>query len=109
MSARPAPKKLPPMKPVDAYDVVLAPVVTEKSTMASEENKVLFRVNLDADKPSIKRAIEALFDVKVKAVNTLIVEGKRKMSRGVPYERSNWKKAIITLEEGYSIDVTTGL
>jgi large subunit ribosomal protein L23 len=97
------------MKPVDAYDVILSPIVTEKSTMASEHNKVLFRVRLDANKPDVKRAIEALFDVKVKAVNTLVVKGKRKMSRGIRYERSDWKKAIITLEEGYQIDVTTGL
>jgi large subunit ribosomal protein L23 len=109
MSARAVPKKAPPMKPVDAYDVILAPIVTEKSTMASEENKVLFRVRLEANKSGIKRAIESLFDVKVKAVNTLVVKGKRKMSRGVPYERSDWKKAIVTLEEGYSIDITTGL
>jgi large subunit ribosomal protein L23 len=109
MSARRAPKKKPPLQPVEAYDIILAPIVTEKSTMASEENKVLFRVKLDASKPGIKSAIEALFDVKVKAVNTLRVKGKRKVSRGIRYERSDWKKAIITLEEGYSIDVTTGL
>lgn len=102
-------KKAPPLNSTDAYDVIVAPLVTEKSTMASEYNKVLFRVKLEATKPSIKAAIEALFDVKVKAINTLRVKGKRKVSRGVRYERSDWKKAIVTLEEGYSIDVTTGL
>ena len=97
------------MKGIEAYDIILAPIVTEKSTIASEENKVLFKVPLDATKPKIKAAIESLFDVKVKAVNTIVSKGKVKRSRGVPYKRSDWKKAIITLEEGYSIDVTTGL
>jgi len=97
------------MKAIEAYDIILAPIVTEKSTMASEENKVLFRVPLSASKPGIKAAVETLFNVKVKAVNTLVVEGKWKRFKGIPAKRSDWKKAIVTLEEGYSIDVTTGL
>jgi len=104
-----AKKKAPSMETVAAYDVILAPLVTEKSTMASEWNKVLFRVPLEASKPKIKAAIETLFDVKVKAVNTLRVKGKTKRSKSGVYERSDWKKAIVTLEEGFSIDVTTGL
>ena len=97
------------MKTLEAYDIILAPLVTEKSTIASEQNKVLFRVPLGASKPKIKAAIEALFSVKVKAVNTLVVEGKTKRFKGMPAKRSDWKKANVTLEEGFSIDVTTGL
>jgi large subunit ribosomal protein L23 len=109
MSPRGVPKKAAPLTTVQAYDIILAPLVTEKSTMASEWNKVLFRVPLDAAKPKIKAAVETLFDVKVKAVNTLRVKGKVKRNKSGVYERSDWKKAVITLEEGYSIDVTTGL
>jgi large subunit ribosomal protein L23 len=91
------------------YDVIIAPVITEKSTVLSEQNKVVFRVRKDATKPQIKAAVEKLFDVKVKGVNTLVTEGKVKAFRGRLGQRSDVKKAIVTLEEGQSIDVTTGL
>lgn len=91
------------------YDTLIEPVITEKSTIASENNQVVFKVPLDATKPQITEAVEALFKVKVKAVNTLRVKGKNKMFRGRPYTRSTVKKAIVTLEEGHGIDVTTGL
>ena len=88
------------------YDTLLAPVITEKSTIASENNQVVFRVPLEATKPAIAEAVEALFKVKVKAVNTLRVKGKNKQFRGRVYTRSTVKKAIVTLEEGHTIDVT---
>ena len=91
------------------YDVILSPVVTEKATLASEHNKVLFKVAAKATKPQIKEAIEKLFDVKVKSVNTLIRKGKTKAFRGNLGSQSNTKRAIVTLEEGHRIDVTTGL
>ena len=91
------------------YDVILAPVITEKATMASEYNKVIFRVAATATKPQIKEAVEKLFDVKVKAVNTLNRKGKRKAFRGRPGVQSDVKKAVVTLEEGHRIDVTSGL
>ena len=91
------------------YDVILSPVITEKATMLSESNKVVFRVRKDATKPQIKEAVERLFDVKVVAVNTLVTKGKVKMFRGRRGQRSDVKKAIVTLAEGQSIDVTTGL
>ncbi len=91
------------------YDVIRAPVITEKATMASEANQVVFKVAIDATKPQIKAAVEKLFDVKVVAVNTLITEGKTKRFRGFKGKRSDTKKAIVTLAEGQSIDVTTGL
>ena len=91
------------------YDVIRAPAITEKSTMASEHNQVVFSVALDANKKLIKEAVEALFDVKVKAVNTLRRKGKAKRFRGVMGKRNDVKKAIITLEAGHSIDVATGL
>ena len=91
------------------YDVIRAPVITEKATMASENNQVVFRVASDADKKVIKEAVEALFDVKVKAVNTLRRKGKTKRFRGIPGRQNEMKKAIVTLEDGHSIDVTTGL
>jgi large subunit ribosomal protein L23 len=91
------------------YDVILAPVITEKSTMASERNQVIFKVAPRATKPQIKEAVEKLFDVKVKAVNTLVRKGKFKAFRGRPGQQSDVKKAIVTLEEGHRIDVTTGL
>ncbi len=91
------------------YDTLIAPVITEKSTIAAENNQVVFRVPLTATKPQISEAVETLFKVKVKAVNTLRVKGKNKQFRGRPYTRSTVKKAIVTLEEGHSIDVTTGL
>ena len=98
-------------KTVDArhYDVILAPVITEKSTMLSEFNAVVFKVAGDATKPAIKAAVEALFDVKVLSVNTLITKGKTKRWKGKPYTRSDVKKAIVRLAEGQSIDVTTGV
>ncbi|MDZ4382489.1 MAG: 50S ribosomal protein L23 [Parvibaculum sp.] len=91
------------------YDIIVSPVITEKATMASEANQVIFKVASDATKPQVKEAIEKLFDVKVKAVNTLIRKGKTKRFRGVAGRQSDFKKAIVTLEEGHSIDVTTGL
>ena len=91
------------------YDVIVAPVITAKATMLSEHNKVVFKVAKTATKPQIKAAIEKLFDVKVKSVNTIVTEGKVKMFRGRPGQRSDVKKAVVTLEEGHSIDVTTGL
>ncbi len=91
------------------YDVILAPVITEKSTKLTEVNQVVFRVTLDATKPAIAKAVESLFKVKVKAVNTVRGKGKTKMARGRPYKRSDYKKAIVTLEPGQQIDITTGL
>jgi large subunit ribosomal protein L23 len=84
-------------------------VITEKATMLSEHNKVVFKVARTATKPQIKAAVEKLFDVKVKSVNTLVTEGKVKVFRGRLGQRSDVKKAVVTLEEGHSIDVTTGL
>jgi large subunit ribosomal protein L23 len=91
------------------YDVIVSPVITEKATMLSEHNKVVFQVAKTATKPQIKAAVEKLFDVKVKSVNTLVTEGKVKVFRGRLGQRSDVKKAVVTLEEGHSIDVTTGL
>jgi large subunit ribosomal protein L23 len=94
---------------INHYDVVLAPVITEKSTMLSEHNAVVFKVANDATKPQIKAAVEALFKVSVTGVNTLTQKGKTKRWKGRPYTRSDVKKAIVTLAEGQSIDVTTGI
>ena len=91
------------------YDVILAPVITEKATAASEKNQVMFRVARNATNPQIKEAVEKLFDVKVKAVNTLVRKGKVKAFRGSRGMQSDVKNAIVTLEEGHRIDVTTGL
>ncbi|MEM1289708.1 MAG: 50S ribosomal protein L23 [Pseudomonadota bacterium] len=91
------------------YDVIRKPVITEKATLASEANGVVFEVAIDANKPQIKEAIEALFGVKVKAVNTTITKGKQKRFRGTLGRRKDVKKAYVTLEEGNTIDVTTGL
>ena len=91
------------------YDVIVGPVITEKATMLSEHNKVVFKVAKTATKPQIKAAVEKLFDVKVVSVNTLVTEGKVKVFRGRLGQRSDVKKAVVTLEEGHSIDVTTGL
>jgi large subunit ribosomal protein L23 len=91
------------------FDAVLAPVITEKATLLSEQNKVVFRVAADASKDEIAAAVEALFKVNVTKVNTLNVKGKTKRFRGVKGKRSDVKKAIVTLQEGQSIDVTTGL
>ena len=92
-----------------AYDLILSPVITEKATMGGESNQVTFRVPLDATKPEIRQAVELLFKVKVKAVNTLRQKGKVKRFRGTVGKRSDVKKAIVTLAEGSSIDVTTGI
>lgn len=91
------------------YDVILSPVITEKSTRLSEANQVVFKVARDATKPQIKKAVETLFKVKVKAVNTIKTKGKLKAWRGKRYEKSDVKKAVVTLAEGHQIDVTTGL
>jgi len=91
------------------YDLIRSPVVTEKSTLGSRHNQVTFRVPLDATKPEIKAAVEGVFKVKVKAVNTLRQQGKTKRFRGHPGRRSDYKKAMVTLVEGHSIDVTTGV
>ena len=91
------------------YDTIVAPVITEKATLASEHNQVIFKVAKTATKPEIKEAVEALFDVKVKSVNTLNRKGKKKRFRGIAGCQKDIKKAIVTLQEGHSIDVTTGL
>lgn len=97
------------MDKLKAYDIILSPAITEKATLVSEANQVVFNVALKATKPQIKSAVEILFDVKVKAVNTLVRKGKQKVFRGMRARLSDSKKAIVTLEEGNSIDVTTGL
>jgi large subunit ribosomal protein L23 len=91
------------------YDVIISPVITEKATTASEHDKVVFNVHQTATKPQIKEAVEKLFDVKVKSVNTLVRKGKHKAFRGRLGTQSDVKKAIVTLEQGHRIDVTTGL
>ena len=91
------------------YDVILSPAITEKSTLASERNQVVFKVGRHATKPQIKEAVEKLFDVKVKAVNTHVRKGKVKAFKGTVGVQSEVKRAIVTLEEGHTIDVTTGL
>jgi large subunit ribosomal protein L23 len=91
------------------YDIIVSPVITEKATLASEQNQVIFRVAPHATKPQIKEAVEKLFDVKVKHVNTLVRKGKVRNFRGRRGMLSDVKKAIVTLEEGHRIDVTTGL
>ena len=91
------------------YDVVLKPHITEKTTLLSEHNAVVFQVAGDASKPEIKAAVEALFNVKVTGVNTMVAKGKTKRWKGTPYKRSDMKKAIVTLAEGDQIDVTTGI
>ncbi|MEM6740865.1 MAG: 50S ribosomal protein L23 [Pseudomonadota bacterium] len=91
------------------YDIIRQPVITEKATMASENNAVVFEVAIGSSKPEIKSAVEALFGVKVKAVNTVVTKGKTKRFRGIKGTRKDVKKAYVTLEEGNTIDVTTGL
>ncbi|MEM6627774.1 MAG: 50S ribosomal protein L23 [Pseudomonadota bacterium] len=91
------------------YDKIVSPIITEKSTILSEENKVVFRVPLEATKPEIKDAVESLFKVDVTAVNTILQKGKTKRFRGIKGRRSDIKKAIVTLKDGQSIDVATGL
>ncbi|MEL6736942.1 MAG: 50S ribosomal protein L23 [Pseudomonadota bacterium] len=97
------------MSDIRNYDVIVEPVVTEKSTLAAEDNQVVFNVARDASKPEIKKAVEALFGVKVTAVNTQLRKGKVKRFRGHLGKQSDVKKAFVTLAEGQSIDVTTGL
>lgn len=104
MSAK---KQTPSMERM--YDIIRSPVITEKSTMVSEHNQVVFRVPMDATKPEIKSAVETLFKVDVTAVNTLIQKGKTKRFRGIAGRRSDVKKAVVTLAEGNTIDVTTGV
>ncbi len=91
------------------YQIILAPVITEKATALGERSQYVFRVPLEATKPEIKAAVEGLFGVRVLAVNTMVVKGKRKRFRGRPGQRSDWKKAMVRLAEGQSIDLTTGL
>lgn len=91
------------------YQTILSPLVTEKATALSEQNQFVFRVSLEATKPEIKASVEALFGVKVLDVNTLVVKGKTKRFKGRPGQRSDWKKAMVKLAEGQSIDLTTGL
>ena len=103
--------KKPTKGPVDIrhYDVIVAPHITEKSTLVSEQNAVVFKVAGDATKPEIKAAVEALFNVSVKGVNTIVQKGKTKKWKGADYTRSDIKKAIVTLAEGQSIDITEGV
>jgi large subunit ribosomal protein L23 len=91
------------------YDVIVSPVITEKSTLVSDNNQVVFNVARDASKPEIKAAVEALFNVKVKGVNTMVRKGKVKRFRGVKGRQSDVKKAVVTLVDGQSIDIATGL
>ncbi len=91
------------------YLTIIAPVITEKATALSEKNQVVFKVAMDADKRTIKQAVEGLFGVSVTAVNTIVVKGKSKRFKGRPGQRSDWKKAVVSLAEGQSIDLTTGL
>jgi large subunit ribosomal protein L23 len=91
------------------YDIIVSPIITEKATIASENNQVVFKVRRNATKPQIKAAVEKLFDVKVTAVNTLLRKGKNKVFRGVRGVQQDVKKAVVTLADGHRIDVTTGL
>ena len=109
MSDAAAPAERPVISKERMYQTILSPLVTEKATGMSERNQFAFRVTLDATKPEIKAAIEGLFNVKVLAVNTLVVKGKTKRFRGREGRRSDWKKAMVRLAEGQSIDLTTGL
>lgn len=97
------------MTKLSHYDVIRSPVITEKATMASEQDKVVFIVSQNATKPEIKAAVESLFEVKVKAVNTMNRKGKTKRFRNIPGRQSDTKRAVVTLVDGHSIDVTTGL
>lgn len=107
--SKPYPKRTVTVGPERAYQVIRRPLITEKATRVSEHNQVAFVVALDATKPEIKAAVEMLFKVKVEAVNTLRQKGKTKRFRGRPGTRPDIKKAFVTLAEGHSIDVTTGL
>jgi large subunit ribosomal protein L23 len=103
------PRKETELPRQEMYDLIRVPVITEKATNASGHNQVVFRVRLEATKPEIKAAVEGLFNVKVKAVNTIRVKGKTKRVRGRTGRRSDYKKAVVTLAEGSRIDVTTGI
>jgi len=103
------PRGVPAISRAAMYDIVQTPVITEKATLGSEHNQVTFRVPLTADKRAVKVAVESLFKVKVTAVNTVRIKGKRKMTRGRKGQRSDYKKAIVTLAEGSKIDVTAGV
>ena len=109
MSMRPYNSKQVTLSEERAYDLILSPLVTEKTTLLGEQGKVAFKVRMDATKPEIKVAIEKLFNVKVTAVNTLVQKGKTKRFRGRPGRRSDVKKAIVTLAEGDNIDIMTGV
>ena len=104
-----AKKQTPGAVDISHYDVILSPHITEKSTLLSEHNAVVFKVAREATKPQIKAAVEALFGVDVTGVNTITQKGKTKRWRGRPYMRSDVKKAVVTLADGQSIDVTTGI
>ena len=104
-----APKAVAPAIDLKHYDIIVKPVITEKSTLVSEFNQVVFKVANSASKPEIKAAIEALFSVKVMAVNTMVQKGKSKRWKGRPYTRADEKKAVVTLAPGDRIDVTTGI
>ena len=97
------------MKTVRSYDVILSPVITEKSTLVSEHNQVVFNIAKTATKDEVKQAVESLFGVKVKAVNTVVSKGKVKRFRGITGKRIDTKKAYVTLEEGETLDVSTGI
>jgi large subunit ribosomal protein L23 len=101
--------KAPQAVGINHYDVILSPHITEKSTLLSEHNAVVFKVAGEATKPQIKAAVEALFNVNVLGVNTIVQKGKSKRWKGTPYKRSDVKKAVVTLAEGQTIDVTTGI
>lgn len=102
-------KTFKPVSQERIYDIIRAPVITEKSTLVSEHNQVTFKVPLDATKPEIRQAVEQVFKVKVTGVNTLRSKGKTKRFRGIMGRRSDQKKAVVTLAEGQRIDVTTGI
>lgn len=103
------PKAAPKISGERMYQAILSPLVTEKATGLSEQGQYVFRVALDASKPEIKQAVEGLFGVSVVAVNTLVMKGKTKRFKGRPGQRSDWKKAVVRLADGQSIDLTTGL
>ena len=109
MSDDAKPAERPIISKEGMYQTILSPLITEKATALSEQNQVVFKVRLEATKPEIKAAVEGLFNVKVLAVNTIVVKGKTKRFRGRVGQRSDWKKAMVRLAEGQSIDLTTGL
>ena len=109
MSDDAKPAERPVISKERMYQTILSPLITEKATALSEQNQVVFKVDLNATKPEIKAAVEGLFNVKVLAVNTIVVKGKTKRFRGRVGQRSDWKKAMVRLAEGQSIDLTTGL